>query len=26
MTRWRDGASIRLGPHPTVADSIGLTP
>ncbi len=26
MTRWRDGAGIRLGPNPTVADSIGLTP
>lgn len=26
MTRWRDGTSILLGPHPAVADSIGLTP
>ncbi len=26
MTRWRDGTGILLGPHPVVADSIGLIP
>ena len=26
MTRWRDGTSILLDPHPAVADSIGLIP